>query len=51
MPKEEILEKKVEANKESEIISISKDERSTPLTFRENIIKKIPLVMSFSKNN
>ena len=49
MPKEDLLKEKVDGSKQAETKPITPQERSTPLKFRENVIKKIPLVMSFKK--
>jgi hypothetical protein len=49
MPKEDLLKEKVEGSKQTETEPIISKEKSTPLKFRENVIKKIPLVMSFNK--
>ena len=49
MPKENLLKEKVEGSKQTEARPIAPKERSTPLKFNENVIKKIPLVMSFKK--
>lgn len=46
-----LLEGKGEGSKQIETKPITLKEKSTPLTFRENVIKKIPLVMSFDKTN
>ncbi len=51
MPKVDLLAKKNEVGKQSEIKIITPKEKSTPLTFRENVIKKIPLVISFGKKD
>lgn len=44
-----LLEGKSDGGKQPERKPITSTEKSTPLTFRENVIKKIPLVMSFDK--
>ncbi len=51
MPKEDLLKEKVDVSKRTETKPITPRERSTPLKFREDVIKKIPLVMSFNKMN
>jgi hypothetical protein len=51
MPKEDLLKEKVEGRKQTEAKSIATKERSTPLKFNEDVIKKIPLVMSFNKKD
>ncbi len=49
MPKEDLLKKKREGSKQTEEKQITSKEKSTLIEFRENVIKKIPLVMSFKK--
>lgn len=49
MPKDDLLKEKVEVSKQTETMPITSKEKSTPLKFREDVIKKIPLVMSFNK--
>jgi hypothetical protein len=49
MPKEDLLKEKVRGSKQTEAKPITQRERSTPLKFNEDVIKKIPLVMSFNK--
>jgi hypothetical protein len=49
MAKENLLGKKIETGKLNEIKTMPRQEKSTPLTFRENVIKKIPLAISLSK--
>jgi hypothetical protein len=49
MPKEDLSKGKIEGSKQTEAKLITPEERSTPLKFNENVIKKIPLVMSFKK--
>ena len=46
-----ISEAKSEGSKQTGTKPITSTGKSTPLTFRENVIKKIPLVMSFDKTN
>lgn len=46
-----VSEGKSEGIKKTETKPITSTRKSTPLTFRENVIKKIPLVMSFNKTD
>jgi hypothetical protein len=49
MPTENLLKEKVDGSKQTEAKPITPKERSTPLKFNEDVIKKIPLVMIFNK--
>jgi len=49
MPKEDLLKKKREGSKQTEEKPITPEEEAGLVEFRENVIKKIPLVMSFKK--
>jgi hypothetical protein len=49
MPKDDLLKEKVKVSKQTEPVPITSKEEATLLEFRENVIKKIPLVMSFNK--
>ena len=49
MPKAHLLKVKVGRSKQAQAKPIAPKGRSTPLKFREDVIKKIPLVISFNK--
>jgi hypothetical protein len=51
MPKEDLLKEKVEGSKQTEARPITSKEEAGLVEFRENVIKKIPLVMSFNKKD
>jgi hypothetical protein len=49
MPKEDLSKEKVEGRKQTETRPITTKEEAGLVEFRENVIKRIPLVMSFKK--
>ena len=51
MPKEDLLKEKVKRSKQTETRPITSKEEAGLIEFRENVIKKIPLVMSFNKKD